>query len=130
MFPFIIGDGHFSPVAGYHKDRDLLLVLDVARFKYPPYWVHTKDLWDAMAITDGTTGKSRGYFTISAWDIEKTSSSPQQSDSVIESVESSVIGQDCPPVIRSWTSLTKDTQSSIHHHNHHHHHHGNCSHDH
>ena len=27
------GDGHFSPVGGYHKERDLVLILDVARFK-------------------------------------------------------------------------------------------------
>ena len=32
------GDGHFSPVAGYHAGTDSVLVLDVARFKYPPYW--------------------------------------------------------------------------------------------
>ncbi|PNH12509.1 Glutathione gamma-glutamylcysteinyltransferase 3 [Tetrabaena socialis] len=30
------GDGHFSPIGGYHRERDLVLVLDVARFKYPP----------------------------------------------------------------------------------------------
>ncbi len=33
------GDGHFSPIGGYHPDRDLVLILDVARFKYPPHWV-------------------------------------------------------------------------------------------
>jgi hypothetical protein len=115
---FVVGDGHFSPVAGYHKERDLLLVLDVARFKYPPYWVHTKDLWDAMAIADGTTGKSRGYFTVSAWGVEKSGIIPQQS------VEGSALGKDCPPSIRTWTSLTKETHSVILHH------HGKCSHDH
>ena len=30
------GGGHFSPIGGYHATRDLALVLDVARFKYPP----------------------------------------------------------------------------------------------
>lgn len=33
------GDGHFSPVAAYHPPSDSCLVLDVARFKYSPYWV-------------------------------------------------------------------------------------------
>jgi glutathione gamma-glutamylcysteinyltransferase len=33
------GIGHFSPIGGYHKEKQLVLVLDVARFKYPPYWV-------------------------------------------------------------------------------------------
>jgi glutathione gamma-glutamylcysteinyltransferase len=29
------GGGHFSPIGGYHREKDLLLILDVARFKYP-----------------------------------------------------------------------------------------------
>jgi glutathione gamma-glutamylcysteinyltransferase len=33
------GDGHFSPIGGYHAPSDSVLILDVARFKYPPYWV-------------------------------------------------------------------------------------------
>ena len=31
------GDGHFSPIAGYDAQSDHVLVLDVARFKYPPW---------------------------------------------------------------------------------------------
>jgi hypothetical protein len=27
------GDGHFSPIGGYHRGRDLVLLMDVARFK-------------------------------------------------------------------------------------------------
>ena len=30
------GEGHFSPIGGYDPASDLALVLDVARFKYPP----------------------------------------------------------------------------------------------
>uniref|UniRef100_A0A0A9Z1L9 glutathione gamma-glutamylcysteinyltransferase n=1 Tax=Lygus hesperus TaxID=30085 RepID=A0A0A9Z1L9_LYGHE len=33
------GDGHMSPIGGYHEPSDHVLILDVARFKYPPYWV-------------------------------------------------------------------------------------------
>lgn len=62
------GDGHFSPIAGYHRGKDMVLILDVARFKYPPYWVSTKDLWDAMAVQDVSTGLTRGYFVIAGWD--------------------------------------------------------------
>ncbi|KAK9733774.1 hypothetical protein RND81_04G091300 [Saponaria officinalis] len=32
------GSGHFSPVGGYHAGKDMVLILDVARFKYPPHW--------------------------------------------------------------------------------------------
>ena len=27
------GSGHFSPIAGYHKEKDMVLIMDVARFK-------------------------------------------------------------------------------------------------
>ncbi|KAE8688973.1 Glutathione gamma-glutamylcysteinyltransferase 1 [Hibiscus syriacus] len=39
------GTGHFSPLGGYHAGRDMALILDVARFKYPPHWVPLKLLW-------------------------------------------------------------------------------------
>ena len=60
------GDGHFSPIAGYHMESDSVLVLDVARFKYPPYWVSVSTLWDAMAPVDEVTGDSRGYVLLRA----------------------------------------------------------------
>jgi glutathione gamma-glutamylcysteinyltransferase len=63
------GDGHYSPIGGYHKEKDLALVMDVARFKYPPYWVKLTDLWDSMSVKDKSTGESRGYFLISGWEI-------------------------------------------------------------
>lgn len=58
------GAGHFSPIAGYHAGRDLALVLDVARFKYPPHWVAVERLWESMQSVDGATGKPRGYMVL------------------------------------------------------------------
>ncbi|KAL3762407.1 hypothetical protein ACHAW5_010701 [Stephanodiscus triporus] len=55
------GDGHFSPIAAYHPPTDSCLVLDVARFKYSPFWVPVKDLYDAMIPADTVTEKSRGW---------------------------------------------------------------------
>ncbi|CAG2205412.1 E2.3.2.15 [Mytilus edulis] len=49
------GDGHFSPVGGYHPSRDLVLILDTARFKYPPYWVPVSLLFEAMQAKDNST---------------------------------------------------------------------------
>lgn len=60
------GSGHFSPIGGYHAARDLVLVLDVARFKYPPHWVPVESLWRAMSSIDGATGRSRGYLVLRA----------------------------------------------------------------
>lgn len=58
------GDGHFSPIGGYHKDLDLVLLMDVARFKYPSYWLPVSSLWQSMGAIDAATNKPRGYFTI------------------------------------------------------------------
>lgn len=55
------GSGHYSPVGGYHAGRDLVLILDVARFKYPPHWVPLEDLFRAMLPHDTETGRSRGF---------------------------------------------------------------------
>jgi len=50
------GEGHFSPIGGYHEGRDLVLILDVARFKYPPHWVPVTSLYTAMQKADNATG--------------------------------------------------------------------------
>jgi glutathione gamma-glutamylcysteinyltransferase len=55
------GDGHFSPVGGYHAGRDLVLLLDVARFKYPPHWVPLDLLYAATKRPDPAAGRSRGW---------------------------------------------------------------------
>ena len=54
------GTGHFSPIGGYHAGEDMALILDVARFKYPPHWVPVELLWAAMNTTDDSTGLLRG----------------------------------------------------------------------
>ncbi len=58
------GEGHFSPVGGYHAALDLVLVLDVARFKYPPHWIPAERLWQAMHPIDPSTGHSRGWIAL------------------------------------------------------------------
>lgn len=55
------GDGHFSPICAYDPKTDSCLVLDVARFKYAPYWVNIEDLYNAMIPRDTMTDKSRGW---------------------------------------------------------------------
>lgn len=59
------GTGHFSPIGGYHAGRDMALILDVARFKYPPHWVPLPLLWEAMDTVDEATGLHRGFMLIS-----------------------------------------------------------------
>jgi glutathione gamma-glutamylcysteinyltransferase len=58
------GSGHFSPLGAWHPGRDLVLVLDVARFKYPPHWVAVERLWQAMREVDPDTGHERGWLVL------------------------------------------------------------------
>ena len=58
--------GHISPLAAYDEKADRFLILDVARYKYPPVWVSASDLFDAMNTIDaGNDNKTRGYVLIS-----------------------------------------------------------------
>lgn len=59
-----IGDGHLSPLAAYDPGSDSVLLLDVAKFKYPPVWIRLTDLLAAMATTDPDSGTSRGLVVI------------------------------------------------------------------
>ncbi len=60
------GDGHFSPIGGYHAGADQALVLDTARFKYPPHWVPVELLFAAMEARDDATGEPRGWLGVQA----------------------------------------------------------------
>ncbi len=61
-----IGSGHFSPIGAYDSKSDSVLILDVAKYKYPPVWVKTSDLFGAIQGIDSTSGKSRGLVRITA----------------------------------------------------------------
>jgi|GEM_PF-6351555 len=62
---------HYSPIAAYAKDpsngKGMFLVLDVARFKLPAYWVPEQLLWEAMATEDSDEAlpnRYRGYIEV------------------------------------------------------------------
>ncbi|RPA86165.1 Phytochelatin-domain-containing protein [Ascobolus immersus RN42] len=56
------GSGHFSPIGGYCSDKGgMVLILDVARFKYPSYWVPIQRLFESLQPIDAETGQPRGY---------------------------------------------------------------------
>jgi len=57
--------GHISPLGAYDQAGDQFLILDVARFKYPPVWVKAETLWRAMNTIDDASGKSRGFVVTS-----------------------------------------------------------------
>ena len=59
------GGGHWSPLAAYHEASDSALLLDVARYKYPPVWVPLAHLLAAAQDPDRVSGKARGMLVVS-----------------------------------------------------------------
>ena len=57
--------GHISALAAYNEKADRFLILDLSRYKYPPVWVKTKDLWKAMDTKVSVTQKTRGFILVS-----------------------------------------------------------------
>jgi len=69
--------GHISPLAAYDAKADRFLILDVARYKYPPVWVKTSDLFDAMNTTDASNdNKTRGYVLITKGSVNSGAATP------------------------------------------------------
>ncbi|HQR03473.1 MAG: phytochelatin synthase family protein [Proteobacteria bacterium] len=58
------GGGHLSPLGAYDAVSDSVLVLDVAKFKYPPTWVGLSDLLAAMNTRDPDSGRPRGLIVV------------------------------------------------------------------
>lgn len=57
--------GHISPLGAYDAQSDRFLILDVARYKYPPVWVRSRELFDAMNTPDRQNGgRTRGFVLI------------------------------------------------------------------
>lgn len=62
--------GHITPLGAYDQDTDSFLIMDVARYSFPPLWVKTADLWDAIHTQDPSisTAAYRGYVIVSKED--------------------------------------------------------------
>lgn len=58
------GSGHFSPIGAFDSTSDMVLIMDVARFKYPPHWLPVEMLYAAMQPIDPDSGRSRGYLLL------------------------------------------------------------------
>lgn len=59
------GSGHFSPIGAYNKKTDQVLILDVSRYKYPPFWVGVEDLYVSMQPDSSGSGRTRGVLLVS-----------------------------------------------------------------
>ncbi|KAJ3412999.1 hypothetical protein HDV05_008650 [Chytridiales sp. JEL 0842] len=107
------GDGHFSPIGAFHADEDKVLVLDVARFKYPSYFVSVEQLYEALKPIDKETGLSRGYFLLrkpSYASIPSTTSSSTSTSTItstsLETTSLRICKLHPPPPTHTWPPLT------------------------
>ncbi|MCC6623830.1 MAG: phytochelatin synthase family protein [Deltaproteobacteria bacterium] len=82
------GTGHYSPIAAWHAPSDTALVLDVARFKYPPHWVPVGKLWRAMQSPDSETRAPRGYLLIGRATDASRSEGPEGLDALLAHLKS------------------------------------------
>mmetsp|Transcript_22480 Transcript_22480/g.42421 ORF Transcript_22480/g.42421 Transcript_22480/m.42421 type:complete len:248 (+) Transcript_22480:32-775(+) len=66
-----LGAGHHSPIAAYDEKSDRALVMDVARYKYPPFWATVNDLYAAMnaSVSKEFFATPRGYLVASMPEI-------------------------------------------------------------
>jgi hypothetical protein len=60
-----VGGGHWSVLAAFDAQSDRVLILDVAKYKYPPVWVGISTLRQAIATIDTTSNKARGLVIVS-----------------------------------------------------------------
>ena len=58
------GDGHFCPIGGYNAEAQKVLLLDTARFKYPPHWVDINLLYKAVNTHDNDNDSKRGFMML------------------------------------------------------------------
>ena len=58
------GAGHFCPIGGYDEKTRKVLLLDTARFKYPPHWVDIELLYESIYEKRGD-GEPRGFICLS-----------------------------------------------------------------
>lgn len=60
-----VGGGHWSALAAYDEQSDRVLILDVAKYKYPPAWVSISMLHRAIDTIDTVSNKARGLVIVS-----------------------------------------------------------------
>lgn len=59
------GGGHWSALAAYDAQTDRVLILDVAKYMYPPVWIEISTLQKAINTLDTTSNKARGLVIVS-----------------------------------------------------------------
>lgn len=94
--------GHWSPIGGYSEKQDAFLVLDVAKYIYPPVWIPTERLFDGLSQLD-PCGKWNFPYAQAALSTEERSVKPEDVDKTI----TSKLG--CQPQLRGYIVVSKSS---------------------
>jgi len=93
------GGGHWSPVGSYSEKWDAFLIVDVAKYKYPPVWIPAERLFAAMATVDNC----------GSWDYpnaqEKLTDEERQSTGSMSAAISEKLG--CTKELRGFITVKK-----------------------
>lgn len=59
--------GHYSPIVAFNPTEDAVLVLDVSRYKFPPWWTKVSNLWKGLDSVDDGSDSPKRRGVISVW---------------------------------------------------------------
>mmetsp|Transcript_9167 Transcript_9167/g.13921 ORF Transcript_9167/g.13921 Transcript_9167/m.13921 type:complete len:163 (+) Transcript_9167:757-1245(+) len=91
------GSGHFACLGGYDPASNKVLVLDTARFKYPPVWVDMEQFYNSINTLDKDAGKLRGFIVASKnWRVEAAAYEDDEYEMGIDL--SQILPEDSPKV--------------------------------
>lgn len=90
-----VGGGHFSPLVS--RNDNLLLVSDVAKYKYPPAWIEIDSLYDSVSTLDPCAS----YDHAAAAAISKTPTTKKAFDKALAKLQ-------CQPNYRGYIIVSKD----------------------
>lgn len=107
------GQGHYSPVGGYHPGKDLALVLDVARFKYAPHWVPVETLWKSMRELDVDTQKPRGYYMMTRSDDHRPPAACRITSKTMWAAVASHLSATTPPLPTTAAQLVEKVVAQL-----------------
>lgn len=93
------GGGHWSPVGSYSEKWDAFLIVDVAKYKYPPVWVPAERLYEAMATEDDC----------GSWDYPDAQEKLNAKERTGQDPASAYMKLGCKKRLRGYITVTKQT---------------------
>jgi hypothetical protein len=96
-----LGGGHWSPLAAYSQSMDAFLVMDVAKYKYPPVWIPTSLLYESMGTKDPCGNWDYPHAQTKLNQEERLSLTPQYYQQAMKKLN-------CKPAYRGYIILTFD----------------------